>query len=268
MVPDLNVEWMLYQALLGIIPDHIEADDLPSLQERFCAYALKAVREAKLNTNWTAPDSDYEKAVQHFARGLVSIDNLDFLTDFADLSRPFVASGKLNTLVQTLVKLMAPGVPDFYQGAEGLDFSMVDPDNRRPWKNDEPVAKSAEFVVQSKLEIIKRGLWMRRQNPVLFEQGAHVPLTVEGARKDHVLAFARQAGGELVVVVAPLRLFGVIGETSLTADPSFWEDTFVRIPATANSILRDVISDKTHVCGDVFVADILTAPVALLTSTT
>ncbi|EHS54059.1 malto-oligosyltrehalose synthase [Rhizobium sp. PDO1-076] len=268
MVPDLNVEWMLYQTLLGIIPSDVNVADLPGLQDRFCAYAVKALREAKLNTNWTAPDSSYEDAVQRFARGLVSIDNLDFLTEFADFSRPFVASGKLNSLVQTLVKLTAPGVPDFYQGAEGLDFSMVDPDNRRPWKQDEPVAKNAEFVVQSKLEIIKRGLSLRQRNHLLFEQGAYVPLTVEGARKDQVLAFARQAGGELVVVVAPLRLFGVIGETSLTADPSFWEDTIVRIPATANSILRDVISDKTHVCGDVFVADILTAPVALLTSTT
>ncbi|WP_442981159.1 malto-oligosyltrehalose synthase [Rhizobium sp. SL42] len=266
MVPDLNVEWMLYQSLLGILPHHVDAAHLPDLQERFCAYAVKAVREAKQKTNWSAPDRDYEDAIRRFASGLLSIDNLDFLKDFAAFSRPFIASGSLNSLTQTLVKLIAPGVPDFYQGAEGLDHSMVDPDNRRPWKSDAPVAESAAFVTQFKRELIQRGLSLRRQCPALFEQGAYLPLSVEGTRKDHVLAFARQAGRELAVAVAPLQVLGVIGENNLAADASYWGDTIIRLPAGTGSALRDLLGDKIHAYGDLSVADVLTGPVALLTT--
>ncbi len=102
-----------------------------ALRDRFTAYAEKAIREAKLRTDWTAPNRDYEEAVRTYTAALFSTDNDAFTEDFARVLQPFIEAGYVNSLSQTLIKLTAPGIPDIYQGAEGFDFSFVDPDNRR-----------------------------------------------------------------------------------------------------------------------------------------
>jgi (1->4)-alpha-D-glucan 1-alpha-D-glucosylmutase len=125
---------MLYQALAGVWPTDLhpeEEEGIKALEERFIAYVEKGMREAKLRTNWGDSNEAYETAVLGYARRLLSPDNRAFLADFADTLRPFIRAGLVNSLSQTIIKLTAPGVPDIYQGSEGLDLSLVDPDNRR-----------------------------------------------------------------------------------------------------------------------------------------
>lgn len=268
MVPDLNLEWMLYQALLGVIPSRVDIGDLPVLRERFSAYALKAVREAKLHTDWSAPDQSYEKAVQHFAEGVLSPENMAFVNDFIAFSRPFVASGNVNSLVQTLVKLVAPGIPDFYQGAEGLDQSLVDPDNRRPWAGAAVNLQDTESLASTKLDLIKRGLWLRRQKPILFERGEYIAVSVEGQKRDHVLAFARRHANDLVVAIAPLQVFDAVNQATMKVDASFWGDTTVRLSSVSSGGLRNALDGTTHACEDLPVSELFKLPVALLATTT
>ncbi|EJZ16760.1 malto-oligosyltrehalose synthase, partial [Rhizobium sp. Pop5] len=131
VAPEPNVEWMLYQALAGVWPEDFDRGETEALRERFTAYALKAVREAKLRSGWIDQNAAYEEAVTAYATALVSPDNDAFLEDFERVLQPFIAAGYLNSLSQTLLKLTAPGIPDIYQGTEAFDFSLVDPDNRR-----------------------------------------------------------------------------------------------------------------------------------------
>ena len=132
--PKPAVARMLYQALVGVWPTTLRPDDeagLKALEERFLAFTEKALREAKLRTNWGDSNDAYETAVLDYARHLLSPANQTFLQDFYRTIQPFVRAGLINSLTQTIIKLTAPGVPDIYQGSEGLNFSLVDPDNRR-----------------------------------------------------------------------------------------------------------------------------------------
>jgi (1->4)-alpha-D-glucan 1-alpha-D-glucosylmutase len=133
--PEPDTEWLLYQALAGVWPagaKRLDAAELAALSQRFEAYVEKALREAKVRTDWADTDEAYEAAVKAYAARLLSPDNAGFLDDFMATLQPFIEAGALNSLAQTLIKMTAPGVPDFYQGVEGGDFSLVDPDNRQP----------------------------------------------------------------------------------------------------------------------------------------
>ena len=134
--PGAEVEWMFYQALAGVWPLDLapdDADGLGRLAERVVQFMLKAVREAKVYTSWTAQNADYEAAIESFTRGaLEPARSAAFLAEFVPACGPVFLAGALNTLSQTAIKLTAPGVPDIYQGAELWDLSLVDPDNRRP----------------------------------------------------------------------------------------------------------------------------------------
>ncbi|MEO0756805.1 MAG: malto-oligosyltrehalose synthase [Cyanobacteria bacterium J06648_16] len=131
VVPDTNDEYFLYQTLVGAMP--FDTDDLSEFRDRITAYVVKAVREAKVHTAWLRPDTDYEDGFVAFAQALLS-DSKDnrFLESFKTFQQQVADYGIYNALSQTLVKLASPGVPDIYQGNEMWDFSLVDPDNRRP----------------------------------------------------------------------------------------------------------------------------------------
>jgi (1->4)-alpha-D-glucan 1-alpha-D-glucosylmutase len=132
--PSANDEYLLYQTLIGAWPAEAEtAGGLKAFGERVAAYMLKAIKEAKTHTSWAKPNSAYEQAVQRFVHGLLSDERRNpFLADFKPFQRRVAFFGRFNSLSQTLLKITSPGVPDFYQGTELWDFSMVDPDNRRP----------------------------------------------------------------------------------------------------------------------------------------
>ncbi|MTD25899.1 malto-oligosyltrehalose synthase [Erwinia sorbitola] len=216
--PKPSVVWMLYQALAGVWPATLQPGDsagLAALEERFVTYVQKALREAKQRTNWTAVNDPYENAVLDYARHLLSPTNALFLRDFTASLRPFILAGLVNSLTQTVVKLAAPGVPDIYQGSETLDFSLIDPDNRR-----EPDFAALERMLaggktppdtslpqwlngQLNQHVIAALLHLRLARPALFRRGDYVPLSAHGSREDNLIAFARVNSSDALIVIAP-----------------------------------------------------------------
>ncbi|EJC71011.1 malto-oligosyltrehalose synthase [Rhizobium leguminosarum bv. viciae WSM1455] len=272
--PEPNVEWMLYQALAGIWPEDFDRGQTEELRERFTDYAVKAVREAKLRSGWTEQDAAYEEAVATYAAVLVSPDNDVFLEDFERVLQPFIAAGYLNSLSQTLLKLTAPGIPDIYQGAEGFDFSLVDPDNRRPvdhqrltaWLDEAgPIAKLQAAALKQRLVGI--GLQLRQRLAELFARGDYLPLKMTGNRRDHVLAFARVHKDDFAIIAAPRLMFGWLDPGVLFAGPEFWEDTAIAVPSPLHGLKADLVTGKTiEPGGSISVAALLgSQPVGLIT---
>jgi (1->4)-alpha-D-glucan 1-alpha-D-glucosylmutase len=229
-LPEPSVEWMIYQALLGAWPSHGALEDeteLGDFQERFVAYLEKALREAKLRTNWGDSNEAYENAVLNYARKMLSPDNRAFLSDFNERIEPFVRVGHSNSLAQTLIKLTAPGVPDVYQGSEGLDLSLVDPDNRRApdfdGLNSTLMEGASSFpqdgFVPSKQRLIAIMLQFRKEQPELFRKGAYVPLETENGDNSRFVAYARNTSADALIVVACLRPLGKYGSQEEAALP-------------------------------------------------
>ena len=127
-IPHPNEELLIYQTLIGMWP--LDEDEMPTVPERLRQYLEKAAREAKTHTSWIAPNADYEQALLSFACTILK--NAEFCQDFTRVQRRFAFHGFLNALAQVVLKATSPGVPDFYRGTELWDFSLVDPDNRRP----------------------------------------------------------------------------------------------------------------------------------------
>ncbi|UVD59431.1 malto-oligosyltrehalose synthase (plasmid) [Rhizobium sp. Pop5] len=273
VAPEPNVEWMLYQALAGVWPEDFDRGETEALRERFTAYALKAVREAKLRSGWIDQNAAYEEAVTAYATALVSPDNDAFLEDFERVLQPFIAAGYLNSLSQTLLKLTAPGIPDIYQGTEAFDFSLVDPDNRRPVDHEQLTAWLSEAGPIAKLQaaalkqrIVGIGLRLRQRNPALFAKGDYLPLKATGSRRDHVLAFARVHHGDFALVATPRMMFGWLDPGVLFAGPEFWEDTAITIPSPLHGLKADLVTGKTiEPGGSISVAALLgSQPVGLI----
>ncbi|WHO76122.1 malto-oligosyltrehalose synthase [Rhizobium sp. BT03] len=271
--PEPNVEWMLYQALAGVWPEDFDRGQTEELRARFTDYAVKAVREAKLHTGWIEQDAAYEEAVAAYAAALVSPENDAFLEDFETVLQPFIAAGYLNSLSQTLLKLTAPGIPDIYQGSEGFDFSLVDPDNRRPadharlaaWLDEAgPIAKLQAAALKQR--IIAIGLQLRQRQPALFARGDYLPLKVTGGRREHVLAFARVHKDNFAIVAAPRLMFGWLDPGVLFAGPEFWEDTAIAVPSPLHGLKADLVTGKTiEPGGSIAVAGLLgSQPVGLI----
>lgn len=219
-VPEPAWQWMIFQALAGAWPDkadEISETDLRQLEDRLHAFLEKAMREAKLASNWSAVNEPYEAAVKAYAARLTAPDNAEFRNDFSETLRPFSQAGQMNSLTQTILKLTAPGVPDIYQGSEQLDFSFVDPDNRRTpdfaalaaglsaAEPEEPLAWTAEGLAngQIKQQVIRRLLIWRQAHPDLFRQGDYLPLAIEGQNRDHLTGFVRRHAGASLLVVVP-----------------------------------------------------------------
>ncbi|MBB2750308.1 UNVERIFIED_ORG: (1-_4)-alpha-D-glucan 1-alpha-D-glucosylmutase [Rhizobium aethiopicum] len=271
--PEPNVEWMLYQALAGVWPEDFDRAQTEGLRARFTDYAVKAVREAKLHTGWIEQDAAYEEAVTAYAAALVPPENDAFLEDFERVLQPFIAAGYLNSLSQTLLKLTAPGIPDIYQGSEGFDFSLVDPDNRRPidharlaaWLDEAgPIAKLQAAALKQRIVAI--GLQLRQRQPALFARGDYLPLKVTGGRREHVLAFARVHKDNFAIVAAPRLMFGWLDPGVLFAGPEFWEDTAIAVPSPLHGLKADLVTGKTiEPGGSIAVAALLgSQPVGLI----
>jgi (1->4)-alpha-D-glucan 1-alpha-D-glucosylmutase len=258
--PKPAVEWMLYQALAGAWPVMLQPDDssgLKALEERFLAFVEKALREAKLRTDWADSNEVYEEAVFSYARNLLSPANHTFLRDFTQAMQPFIQAGLVNSLTQTVVKLTAPGVPDIYQGSEGLNFSLVDPDNRREpdfvqlaQQLSSPVAFTEEHWLsgQLKQQIIATHLQLRQQKGALFRRGDYLPLTAAGKRAENVLAFARAEGNEAVIVIAPRLVFNELG--SLAACDWCAETELLLPERLANRRYRNILTGEEKILSE------------------
>jgi (1->4)-alpha-D-glucan 1-alpha-D-glucosylmutase len=255
IVPDRNVEYLFYQALLGAWPPALKPDDrdgIANLAERIDAYMLKAARERKLETSWSAPNAVYEAGLSRFVRGVLDAARPNpFLADFQRFAAALARPGAITSLSQLVLKLTVPGVPDIYQGSELWDFSLVDPDNRRPvdWGSRQALlaaldkAQPADLAPywqdgREKLFATARLLALRRAEPDLFAGGDYQPLDVSGERGRHVCAFARRFGEASLVVAVP-RLVHQLYHGGEIAD---WEDAAVALPA--NGGWRNVFTSR------------------------
>eukprot|EP00913_Durusdinium_trenchii_P008121 g7618.t1 len=258
--PEPALEWMLYQALAGVWPSELNPDDeqgLHELTERFKAFAEKAMREAKLRSSWNDVNEDYEGAVIAYIEAMLAPQNQDFLQDFSASLRPFARAGHVNSLTQTLVKLTAPGVPDIYQGSEGCDLSLVDPDNRREPDFDELQRQlSGDASLNSldedewrsgrlKQHVIAQVLNLRKKLPDLFRRGSYIPLKADGKRSDNIIAYARHGDGKALVVVAPRLVLEALRDVS-RPHSSEWAETIIALPKElAGRRYQDVFSGRS-----------------------
>ena len=306
--PDANTEYLLYQTVLGIWP--VGADGAATgaaadgeLVERVCGYLTKAMREAKAQSSWVAPNAGYEQGVLDFARALLAGEaGATFRRELAPLATRVARAGGWTSLARTLVQLAGPGVPDVYQGDELFTLALVDPDNRRAVDWGRRAALLAELDAASrdperepldggvgggapgaelprrhatdadKLALVRSLLGARRADPLLFERGEHVPLRAEGRWGAHVIAFARVCEERAVVAVAPRRtlLLRPDGLAPLAAD---WGDTTLALPpaltggvgASAGALVDLLGGPGGGAAGTVRLADLLTErPLAVL----
>jgi (1->4)-alpha-D-glucan 1-alpha-D-glucosylmutase len=242
---------LLYQTLAGAWPSSPldNTDRWKMFGERMENYMLKAIREAKQNTSWINRNAEYENAVLSFVRALLAQGAQNrFLNDFLPFQRRVARIGLWNGLAQTLLKLTCPGVPDIYQGNEVWDFSLVDPDNRRPVEylrhrqmfesirelGRDPGKLSAGGLLEDpedgriKLYLIWRTLCLRQQQADLFREGEYLPLAVEGVKANHVVAFIRKTESTSVLVVVPRLVAGLLQDTDVAPiGPQIWGDTRV-----------------------------------------
>ncbi len=249
VAPEPSVEWLLYQALAGVWPlgfDVQNAAELKALEERFAAYVEKALREAKLRTNWGDSNAAYEDAVIGYARKLLSPENRAFMEDFTQTLQPFIEAGLSNGVSQTLIKLTAPGVPDIYQGSENLDLSLVDPDNRR-LPDFDAFAKQLENdghqhpSLELKQRLIGTILPMRKAMPDLFGAGTYVPLEVSGEGAGQYVGFARVTPDDALITIAPRLSMRPPAPASITLPPDLANSTYVDVLTQKNWTFTDKI---------------------------
>jgi (1->4)-alpha-D-glucan 1-alpha-D-glucosylmutase len=257
--PDRNEEYLLYQNLLGAWPfGALDESGHARFVERMQGFFVKALHEAKVHTSWATPHADYDAAAAEFvARILDESTSAEFLDDFRAFHARVAHWGIINSLAQTLLRLTAPGVPDTYQGTELWDFSLVDPDNRRPV--DYATRREALSALKAatadgeggtsplirdlidsredgriKLYVTWLALEARRAHPELFSVGEYLPVEVRGPRAEHVFAFVRRLGEQAAIVAIPRLPASLIPSgTSLPLGPSIWGETTLQLPAEA-----------------------------------
>lgn len=289
LVPDPNDEYFLYQTLLGAFPN--SDDEFPEFVERIKAYVIKAVREAKVHTAWLRPDSSYEEGYLAFVEQiLANPDENKFLQVFRPFQARIAQYGMFNSLAQVLLKNAAPGVPDLYQGNELWDFSLVDPDNRRPVNYDQRIAWLQDIKERASTDILQliqqllaspadgkvklfltmQVLQARKQYLPLFQQGRYQPLTVSGKFAEHIVAFARVHAGQVAIAIVPRFLTSLIQPETLPLGEQIWHDTAVHLPEAMPTPWLNVITNQPlQAKATISVADAFQHfPVALLISPT
>jgi len=247
--PDRNTEYFLYQTLIGA---------WPISPERLAAYMEKAVREAKQQTTWTQQNSEFEEALSKFIEG--AMGSSQFISELEGFVATVEAAGRINSLAQTLIKLTAPGVPDTYQGSELWDYSLVDPDNRRPVDYElrrrllnelESGIQAQEVMRESdsgmpKLWVIHKALHLRHQHADWFGPGAeYLPIAADGPKKDHVVAFMR---GQHFAVIVPrwsCRLHGNWSSTTVNLSTGGrWTNVFTNKVVSGTHVrAEDLLGD-------------------------
>ncbi len=287
-VPESNTEIFLYQTLIGAYP--LYKEEAANFRERLKAYMLKAVREAKVYTNWLSPDLDYEAALIAFVDSISESSKQNyFLEDFLCFEKQIAYYGALNSLSQVLLKITSPGVPDFYQGAELWDFCLVDPDNRRPVDFRKRVKLLDGLIQQEvqgqnllvkrilkswqdgriKLYVTHKALDARRVDRDVFQDGSYVPLQIEGQRQEHVCAFARNKGDNWALTVVPRLMTRLVNVDTFPCGQQVWADNHLLLPESAPESWLNIFTGQKH---EIFknekgflISDILNQfPIALL----
>ena len=291
-VPDRNEEVFLYQTLVGAWP--LAEEEIARFRERLEAYIIKAIREAMVHTRWTLPNTAHERAVVKFLRAIFEPGGHNFfLNDFLKFHRNIALYGMLNGLVQVLVKMTSPGVPDFYQGCELWDLRLVDPDNRGPvdfahraallneieTRSQQDTLRFGRELVQNwhdgriKLYLIWKILNLRRQHRRLFLEGQFLPVKAVGKRAANVISYARCKHRTWMVTVAPRWLARAKASLASTRIRPFWLGSHLVLPKNApeswlNTFTGETLKAKPSrqgpslTLGDIF----QTFPVAVLSN--
>ena len=296
-VPDANEEYLLYQTLLGAVPwpvDLRKDSKRADFTARIQAYMNKAVHEAKRNLSWVNSNPEYVAALEQFIervlkrsrRGKVN----QFWDDFAEFYPLVAYFGVFNSLAQTVLKLTSPGVPDIYQGCELWDFSLVDPDNRRPVdfstrqrlledltrnaKTGDLVALCGELLRKYhdgriKMWVTMRTLALRHEHAPVFQTGAYVPLRASGSAAEHIITFGRIHGDETVITAVPRLSYTLAKGRMHPPLGELWGDTELLLPRVGPTFFVNAFTGQVHaasssrtlLCREIFSA----FPVALLT---
>lgn len=242
--PSPGDEAILYQMIVGAWPPALSLHDeagMSGFADRLADWQRKSSREAKLATDWTAPDDAYEAGAERFLRAVLA-PGAPALADMAVFAEEIAPAGAVNALSQLILKLAAPGLPDLYQGTEFWDFSLVDPDNRRPVDFAARIhalaaAESLPLLARGwrdgriKQGVIARALDLRRRHPRVFSEGAYAPLRVTGPRAGHVVAFARRFEEGVVVVLAMRHALALLpAKDAIVPAREIWDGTSVRLP--------------------------------------
>ena len=297
--PDRNDEYLFYQTLIGAWPCELRSAEIPEkaapeLVDRLNTYMGKAIREAKVHTSWIHENVGYNRAVSRFVTdSLESRNATRFLALFVPFQRRVAHAGMVNSLAQLVLKVASPGVPDFYQGVELWDLSLVDPDNRRPvdfaarlsmldrlqptidrLESGEVVAGEVSDLLgrwvdgHIKLFVTAAALRFRRRHHELWLGGAYQPLVPEGPFADHVVGFAHRDGTGTLLVIVPRFLRSLtLDADALPRGRDTWGTTRVALPDVGRARFRHVLTGEIVevVNGALALADVFrTLPVALL----
>jgi malto-oligosyltrehalose synthase/4-alpha-glucanotransferase len=279
-MPDTNDEYFIYQTLIGAYPAH---DD--TFAQRLEEYIVKSLRESKRNSDWASPNEAYEKSTTDFALRLLAQDGR-FWKSFEKFHQTISDFGIVNSLAQVLLKFTCPGIPDLYQGCELWDFSLVDPDNRRPVDYEQRMQWLTEMESRAKEDTagLLHELWQQRGNarikewitytllhtrkshPEAFTEGEYIPLPVEGEYKDHIIAYARRYKKTWYIIAVPLHL-AWLGKIQKKSPVDIrWKDTRIVLPPEVPGDIMDLVLNKPgKYTGSLLVKDIFsTVPIAFL----
>jgi len=281
-VPAVGDLAILLQTIVGAWPLDLTLNNpagLSAFEQRLASWQQKALRESKLNSDWSEPNVAYEQAAREFLARLFR-DRTDLLAGIAAFTRRIAAAGAVNGLVQMLLKLTAPGIPDIYQGSEYWDFSLVDPDNRRTvdfatrqrtLTSRPPAELDGEWSDgRLKQAVLATALAVRSSLPTPFTEGDYIPLAVSGPHAEHLLAFARRLRHAVVVVMVVRRPARLLIPDTIKIPPAVWDDTHLSLPLGLRAIrFSNVLDPRAPLSGD-GVVDIGAAfarlPVALFVS--
>jgi len=259
-IPDRNEEYFIYQALIGAMPfgNQLEED----FESRTNAFLQKALREAKEHTNWSDPDTEFEKDISQFVIDILNHNK--FRESFDAFRHKVNFFGAINSLGQSLIKVTAPGIPDIYQGSELWDLSYVDPDNRRPVDYDLRKQYLGEFEKfekekqpgylhqmmrdyssgKMKMFTLYHALKERRSAPEFFEKSSYLPLDLSADFTDKVISYARHYNGTWYLIAAPLN------STSLSTIDHFplgelWGQGHLMLPVEAPEEWTNVFTGES-----------------------
>jgi (1->4)-alpha-D-glucan 1-alpha-D-glucosylmutase len=292
-VPTPAEESLVYQTLLGAWP--FDASEEPAFLERVQQFLTKAVREAKVHSRWTRQNEPHEKALLRFAAEICTSGAHSFRQDFLRFQRKLAWHGALNSLAQLLLKITAPGVPDFYQGCEVWDLSLVDPDNRRPVDFPRRIQMLEDLRKQwtarprrllremasrwqdgrIKLYLTDRALDFRRLHSEVYENGNYQPIESSGPCEANICAFARTKGEQWLLTVVPRFTTQLAPAGRMPVGKTVWQDTALQLPAKTpqtwqNALTGDSVSAIKAGSGRrvLMLSDVLARfPVALLEGT-
>jgi len=277
MAPSPNEEYFLYQTLLGVWPLDLSSEDWENFVDRIQKYLVKTLKEGKVNSSWTQPNEEWEQAVTQFVKKILdSQSGAAFQSAFIPLAKEIARLGAWNSLTETVLKCTVPGIPDFYQGTEIWDFSLVDPDNRRPvdYTLRQQLLKSLPTTSPErllsewkrghiKLFIIQRLLQFRRSHASFFRMADYQPLLSQGPKKDHVISFLRRHDRMVLLVVVP-RLTAKLWLTPYNS--CVWSETRI-VSESFTGSWGNILTGEVHRCDqlEIRISDILTRlPVAVL----